>query len=219
MENEQHITINIDHIDSNNDKAIGKIITSIEDNIIQNGNSSYTTTTRPSFTNSLDPPTSIQQISNPPIDSRESTTWENEEEIDEGVVEKVFMAINIRKRKLGCAYYVVVTSTLYLMEDIEESSPYDIVNLLRYQIKPSVIITSSRADESFIQMLQSQDDTILALPVVEIRPGAEFVYASAKTKLFSIRLANQQMENNKQEIYLQLSSILNMESVETVNKH
>lgn len=41
------------------------------------------------------------------------------------------MAINIRKRKLGCAHYNPSTSTLHLMEDIEESPPYDIVNLCK----------------------------------------------------------------------------------------
>ncbi|CAG8440083.1 18808_t:CDS:10 [Acaulospora morrowiae] len=139
-----------------------------------------------------------------------------DDEIGDEIVEKVIMAVNHRKRKLGCAYYNVSTSILYLMEDMEASQPNDIVNLLLYQIMPSVIIVSSRADESFIQILQSQDDTNTVQCEVEIRPGVEFVHASAKTKLCSIRLGSQQSEANRQDIYLQLSSIVNMESVETV---
>ncbi|CAG8455855.1 185_t:CDS:10, partial [Acaulospora colombiana] len=121
-------------------------------------------------------------------DGNEQTMMEVDE-IEDGNIEKVIMAVNHRKRRLGCAYYNCFTSTLYLMEDMEESPPYDIVNL---------------HDTSTVQL------------EVEIRPGSEFVYASAKTRLCSIRLGSRQSETSKQETYLQLSSIVNMESVETV---
>jgi hypothetical protein len=39
------------------------------------------------------------------------------------------MAVNHRNRKLGCAYYNLETSKLYLMEDIDETFPYDLLNL------------------------------------------------------------------------------------------
>ena len=42
---------------------------------------------------------------------------------------KIIMAVNHKNRKLGCAYYNVETSKLYLMEDMDESPPYDLLNL------------------------------------------------------------------------------------------
>ncbi|CAG8583268.1 1562_t:CDS:10 [Funneliformis caledonium] len=150
----------------------------------------------------------------------QSQPTQNDEETDQEV-EKVIMAINHKQRKLGCAYYNLETCKLYLMEDMEESPPYDLVNLLRYQILPSVIITNSCADDDFIEVLKAQDDSIPFETELVIRPSSEFLYVSAKTKLLSIRLGlqnhvNSIIESDKREMYLKLSSILNMESVETI---
>ncbi|CAG8445606.1 11405_t:CDS:10, partial [Scutellospora calospora] len=156
--------------------------------------------------------------------SSRGMTFSDSEDISDtkdGRVEKIIMAVNLRNRKLGCAYYNFTTSKLYLMEDVAESPPYDMVNLLRFQVSPSIILVSSRADDAFIQALQAEDGSIPIPSTVEIRPGSEFIYASAKTKLFSIRLGDQKhvsshADTNKQEIYLHLSSIVNVESIETV---
>ncbi|CAG8809332.1 4072_t:CDS:2, partial [Dentiscutata erythropus] len=180
--------------------------------------------------------------------SSHGMTFGDSEDISDtqdGRVDKVIMAVNLRNRKLGCAYYNVATSKLYLMEDVAESPPYDMVNLcelvcllikrklgvdilikissklVRFQVSPSIILVSSRADDAFIQALQAEDGSTLIPYIVEIRPGSEFIYASAKTKLFSIRLGDQghvpsHAEASKQEIYLHLSSIVNLESIETV---
>ncbi|CAG8464444.1 18015_t:CDS:10 [Gigaspora rosea] len=156
--------------------------------------------------------------------SSHGITFGDSEDISDtqdGRVDKVIMAVNLRNRKLGCAYYNVVTSKLYLMDDVAESPPYDMVNLLRFQVSPSITLVSSRADDAFIQTLQTEDGSTLIPSTVEIRPGSEFIYASAKTKLFSIRLGDQRhvlshAEASKQETYLHLSSIVNLESIETV---
>ncbi|GES81967.1 MutS family protein MSH5 [Rhizophagus clarus] len=135
--------------------------------------------------------------------------------------EKIIMAVNHRNRKLGCAYYNLETSKLYLMEDIDETFPYDLLNLLRFQILPTVIIANSNADDDFIEILKTQDDSISVEPELIIRPSTEFLYTSAKTKLLSVHFGEynhvtSKFESSKRETYLQLSCIVNMESVETI---
>ncbi|PKC07226.1 hypothetical protein RhiirA5_500820 [Rhizophagus irregularis] len=135
--------------------------------------------------------------------------------------EKVIMAVNHRNRKLGCAYYNLETSKLYLMEDIDETFPYDLLNLLRYQILPTVIIANSNADDDFIEILKMQDDSISVEPELIIRPSTEFLYTSAKMRLLSVRFGEynhvtSNLESSKRETYLQLSCVVNMESVETI---
>ncbi|KAG9293455.1 hypothetical protein G9A89_009179 [Geosiphon pyriformis] len=155
---------------------------------------------------------------------QEQTTEEGESSLeDEDILTgKIVMAVSYRHRKLGCAYYNVTNSTLYLMEDAYEAPPYDILHLLRFQIMPSAILTSSRADEEFIQALKVADEPGTVETMVEIRPSAEFVWGSAKTKLLSIKCAQayenspSQIEATRKEMYLKLSSIVDMESVETV---
>ncbi|CAH1762843.1 6722_t:CDS:10 [Entrophospora sp. SA101] len=141
---------------------------------------------------------------------------DNHDEVDEndGKTEKIMMAISYRYHKLGCAYYNDAASKLYLMEDMDESPPYDLVNLS--------IIVSSRADEVLVDLLKSKDDSIPIEPIVEIRPSSEFIYSSARTKLYNSCLNTKTFENNiygesyKHETYLKLSSIIDMESVESV---
>nr|CAG8531242.1 9277_t:CDS:10 [Entrophospora candida] len=151
-----------------------------------------------------------------------TSTNDVETDIEDGETEKIMMAISYRYHKLGCAYYNDAASKLYLMEDMDESPPYDLVNLLRYQILPSAIIVSSRADEVLVDLLKSKDDSIPIEPIVEIRPSSEFIYSSARTKLYNSCLNTKTFENNiygesyKHETYLKLSSIIDMESVESV---
>ncbi|CAG8537518.1 14194_t:CDS:10, partial [Ambispora leptoticha] len=120
-------------------------------------------------------------------------------------IDKVIMAGN---RKLGCAYYNMATSTLYIMEDMEENNtPYDLLDLC-----------NSRADEDFIEALKTTGRTIFFI----IRPNVEFVWASAKTKHLSIKFdgthgfSSVQISATKKDMYLKLSSIIDMDSVEAV---
>ncbi|CAG8585618.1 13805_t:CDS:2, partial [Ambispora leptoticha] len=46
---------------------------------------------------------------------------------------------------------------------------------------------SSRADEDFIEALKTTDESNSLESTVEIRPNVEFVWASTKTKLLSIK--------------------------------
>ncbi|CAI2185072.1 6894_t:CDS:2 [Funneliformis geosporum] len=68
--------------------------------------------------------------------------------------------------------------------------------MIRYQIQPSVIITNSCADDDFIEVLKTQDDSIPFETELVIRPSAEFLYVSAKPKLLSIRLGVQNHVNS-----------------------
>ncbi|CAG8489217.1 10316_t:CDS:10 [Ambispora gerdemannii] len=128
------------------------------------------------------------------IGNEEETTTEHDTlDREDSLIDKVIMAVNFRNRKL-----------------------------VRFQISPSIILTSSRADEDFIEALKTTDESSPVESTVEIRPNVEFVWASAKTKLLSIKFgephgfSSVEIDASKKDMYLKLSSIVNMDSVETV---
>ncbi|KND00198.1 MutS family protein MSH5 [Spizellomyces punctatus DAOM BR117] len=146
--------------------------------------------------------------------------------------DKVVMAVTYKNGKIGAAYYSVMDSKLYLMEDMEEDISFEITRLLRYQVQPSVIVTNARADDAFLEVLTAQDG---ALPPceLEIRPSTDFVYQTAKNKLCSIQIpaAGQHLDDRtstprsedhesftrkRVEMFLFLESIVSLDSVEMV---
>ncbi|KAJ3088950.1 MutS protein msh5 [Quaeritorhiza haematococci] len=115
--------------------------------------------------------------------------------LDETVKDKIILCISFKHRSLGCAYYSVFHSTLYLMEDMEENDQFELVKMLIYQIAPTTIVTHARVDEAFMDILKAASQESGgrarqgAKPNVEIRPSTDFSYATAKTRLLSIRLS------------------------------
>lgn len=79
---------------------------------------------------------------------------ESHEEYDE--INEVFMAIDMRSREtIGCAYYKSLEQKLYLVEDVKMTS-LDIIDTLKLQIQPTVVLISCKAEEKLEYHL-SQD--------------------------------------------------------------
>ncbi|TPX68056.1 hypothetical protein SpCBS45565_g03372 [Spizellomyces sp. 'palustris'] len=146
--------------------------------------------------------------------------------------DKVVMAVTYKNGKIGAAYYSVMDSKLYLMEDMEEDISFEITRLLRYQVQPSVIVTNARADDAFLEVLSAQDGSLPPCEI-EIRPSTDFVYQTAKNKLCSIQIpaAGQHLDDctsnphsedyesftrKRVEMFLFLESIVSLDSVEMV---
>ncbi|KAJ3057389.1 MutS protein msh5 [Rhizophlyctis rosea] len=120
----------------------------------------------------------------------EHLPWRDDDEPD-----KIVMACSYKNGKIGAAFYSVRDSKLYLMEDMEENQQFDLLKLLKFQVGPSVIVTNGRADEAFLDILNSEAESMPPDFNVEIRPSTDFLYAAAKNRLLSIRLAEKRQRD------------------------
>lgn len=84
-------------------------------------------------------------------------------EEDDDAVNEVIMAIDMREHgsrgsSLGCAYFVALEQTLYLLEDVAMAT-VDLVETLLLHAQPTTVLISARAPEALAQFLErgSQD--------------------------------------------------------------
>ncbi|KAF2748154.1 hypothetical protein M011DRAFT_422382 [Sporormia fimetaria CBS 119925] len=115
------------------------------------------------------------------------------------------MAVDLRERgTVGCCYYVAREETLYFMEDVKIGG-LEVVDILKSYIEPTVILVSTKSDESVIESLDPEakdgsSDTgsydQFRLPyVLDVRPAAEFSYEGAKSKLAGLQLQQDNVPN------------------------
>ncbi|KAL8953446.1 MAG: hypothetical protein Q9222_000693 [Ikaeria aurantiellina] len=125
-----------------------------------------------------------------------------EREEDDSMNE-VIMALDLRDRgTVGCAYYIAREEKLYMMEDIT-SGGIEVVETLKLHVQPTVILLSTKVDESVSAYLESdgehRDDEdpnsdaaggFVPPYLLEVRPSPEFGYEVGKNKLCNISLVN-----------------------------
>ncbi|KAG8214591.1 DNA mismatch repair protein mutS [Butyriboletus roseoflavus] len=88
--------------------------------------------------------------------------------------------------RIGCAYYDPIKSVLYVLEDTQESVHYDLTKMILEHSDPGFIFTSSKADDSFISVLQNHAEA--SGGVFQIRPHKEFVPSKGRNSLLSLNL-------------------------------
>ncbi|RKF63192.1 MutS protein-like protein 5 [Erysiphe neolycopersici] len=128
-------------------------------------------------------------------DTGSSSEVQSHEESDE--IHEIFMAVDLRNREtIGCAYYSPREQRLYLVEDVKMTS-LNIIDTLKLQIQPTVILISSKAEEK-LECHLSQDargidregegNDVLGSYVLEYRPALDFSFEHAKNKLVNLIL-------------------------------
>ncbi|KAL6169067.1 hypothetical protein ACJQWK_05427 [Exserohilum turcicum] len=133
-------------------------------------------------------------------DTSTETPSEVNQQADENddLLNEVIMAVDLTSRgTVGCCYYVAREEKLYFMEDMQFGNA-DVVDSLRVYIDPTVILVSNKIDDKVIDRFDpeaksggstSSDNDQFRLPfLLEVRPPSEFSYDSAKVKLVSLRL-------------------------------
>ncbi|KAG6331359.1 hypothetical protein ID866_7726 [Astraeus odoratus] len=88
--------------------------------------------------------------------------------------------------RLGCAYYDYLKRAICVLEDSKEDGHCDLTKMLVEQVKPNVILASSKSDETGITLLQDYADASGC--IVQIRPHREFVASKGRDRLLSLRL-------------------------------
>ncbi|KAI9708990.1 MAG: hypothetical protein M1812_007803 [Candelaria pacifica] len=134
-----------------------------------------------------------------------------EDREDNDALNEVIMALDVRDRgTVGCSYYVAREEKMYFMEDVKLGGlevidthigrMFNRVDAVKIHIQPTVILLSTRVDESVDEHLDPErrnrdslvdGNELLAMPyILEVRPSPEFNYDAAKNKLVNLRIGS-----------------------------
>jgi DNA mismatch repair protein MSH5 len=114
---------------------------------------------------------------------------------------EVVMAVDLTpKGTVGCCYYVARDEMMFFMEDIQIGD-VDVADALRMYIDPTIILVSTKIDDSVIDRFDpktesgdslSGDNDQFRLPfLLEVRPPSEFLYDAARSKLVNLHLGEE----------------------------
>ncbi|KAF9585639.1 MutS protein msh5 [Lunasporangiospora selenospora] len=96
----------------------------------------------------------------------------------------IILAVNMRGKTMGCAYYDGRQTKLRVMQDMALCSAVDMVEIIKAQVRPSLILTSARLDEDVLMALQFNDAG--EETATDIRPSSDFSFQIAKSRLVSV---------------------------------
>ncbi|KIK69506.1 hypothetical protein GYMLUDRAFT_66815 [Collybiopsis luxurians FD-317 M1] len=102
-----------------------------------------------------------------------------------------------KARRVGMAYYDPVKCRIYVLEDTEETSYFDLTKMVLDQASPDVLLTSSRSDDAFMdtarEFMEGSDG------VFQIRPHKDFLPAKGKDRLMNLQLLSDLPQDVAQE--------------------
>ncbi|KAL1996734.1 hypothetical protein VTN49DRAFT_7599 [Thermomyces lanuginosus] len=114
----------------------------------------------------------------------------NMEPSEDDDLEQVVMAIDIKESgTVGCSYYVAAEETLYILADVQHGG-LEILETLKLEIKPTTVLSSTRADDAVAALQQRPTSRELPfnLPYqLDIRPSQEFNAKAAASKLAALQ--------------------------------
>ncbi|KAI2616425.1 muts domain V-domain-containing protein [Hypomontagnella submonticulosa] len=114
---------------------------------------------------------------------------------DADALREIIMAVDMKENgNLGCAYYVAIDETLFLLEDVAMSG-LELVETLLLHVNPTTILISARAPETLANYLSrraqgvngNQDDMQSAYILRNLN-STDFRYDSGKGKLLGLNL-------------------------------
>ncbi|KAG6377088.1 muts domain V-domain-containing protein [Boletus reticuloceps] len=105
---------------------------------------------------------------------------------DSSGLAKICLSIFSQHGRIGCAYHDPVKCVVYVLEDTQEGTHYDLTKMILEHSDPAFILTSSKADDSFISVLQNHAEASGA--IFQIRPHKEFVPSKGRNRLLSLNL-------------------------------
>ncbi|KAH8727567.1 muts domain V-domain-containing protein [Phaeosphaeriaceae sp. PMI808] len=120
---------------------------------------------------------------------------------EDDTLNEVIMAVDLTPRgTVGCCYYVARDEKLHFMEDVQLGD-VEIVDILKSSIDPTVILVSTKIDDTVFDRLDpntrsgtslSGDNDQFRLPfLLEVRPPSEFLYDGARSKLFDLHIGEE----------------------------
>ncbi|KAI0755181.1 DNA mismatch repair protein MutS [Daedaleopsis nitida] len=119
---------------------------------------------------------------------------EEDEQVDDdssssGAKEKICLAATCQFGRVACAYYDPVKFTVYVFEDTPENQHFDLTKALLEQASPDLVLTSSKADDTFMDILSNHVDG--SGGTFQVRPHKDFIPVKGQDRLFSLRLLSE----------------------------
>ncbi|KAJ8463856.1 hypothetical protein ONZ51_g9983 [Trametes cubensis] len=133
------------------------------------------------------------------VQSRKRVRWEGnlesteEEESPEdsssAATEKICLAATCQFGRVACAYYDPLKCAVLFFEDAPENGHFDLTRALLDQSSPDVVITSSKADDNFMDVCRDHMDG--SGGTFQIRPHKDFLPLRGRDRLLSLRLLSE----------------------------
>ncbi|KAF3940947.1 hypothetical protein ABW19_dt0205564 [Dactylella cylindrospora] len=102
----------------------------------------------------------------------------------------IILAVDYRSKRLGCTFYTESDETLWFVNDIQvnvwgagAATSRDMLDGLKFQIQPTVILFPSRADELFAEGEDNETLNSASGTSLNVRPAQEFSVEQGRNKL------------------------------------
>ncbi|GAW05700.1 dna mismatch repair protein msh5 [Lentinula edodes] len=135
--------------------------------------------------------------------SKEGTTTEENQDSCEpqaSRIDKIFLTAWCQNRRVGMAYYDPIKCSIYVLEDTEETSHFDVTKMVLEQASPDIVLTSSRSDDEFMDTVRELVE--VSSGIFQIRPNKEFSAAKGKDRLISLQLLSDLPQDEDQSSML-----------------
>ncbi|OCH92840.1 hypothetical protein OBBRIDRAFT_725988 [Obba rivulosa] len=103
--------------------------------------------------------------------------------------EKVCLTASCQFGRIGCAFYDPVKCTIYVLPDTHENKHFDLIKSVLEQASPDVTLTSSKADDSFMNVLRDHMDA--SGGTFQVRPHKDFLPAKGRDRVLSLKLLSE----------------------------
>ncbi|KAJ3895476.1 muts domain V-domain-containing protein [Lentinula edodes] len=133
-------------------------------------------------------------------DPTEDGTMEGTSEENQDSCEPQASKIDRVRRRVGMAYYDPIKCSIYVLEDTEETSHFDVTKMVLEQASPDIVLTSSRSDDEFMDTVR--DLVEVSSGIFQIRPNKEFSAAKGKDRLISLQLLSDLPQDEDQSSML-----------------